>query len=146
MKALAQDWKSSVDLQHPLLSVTARLPINVSVSGCSSPCTQEAIVSWGVAEANELGICRLLKEKCAHEVPHVEAGSGLRDLKATTLQQLHLLSFPTRLCRKHCLRLVVLANVDPPARATRRYFRCRETAPLVIRALVFVGSGSRREC
>jgi 2-polyprenyl-6-methoxyphenol hydroxylase-like FAD-dependent oxidoreductase len=54
----------------------------------------EAIVSWGVAEANELGICRLLKEKCAHEVPHVEAGSGLRDLRATTLQQLPLLSFP----------------------------------------------------
>ena len=24
----------------------------------------EAVVSWGVAEANELGICRLLKEKC----------------------------------------------------------------------------------
>ena len=54
----------------------------------------EAVVSWGVAEANELGICRLLKEKCAHEVPHVEAGSGLRDLRATTLQQLPLLSFP----------------------------------------------------
>ncbi len=54
----------------------------------------EAIVSWGVAEANELGICRLLKEKCAHDVPYVEAGSGLRDLRATTLQQLPLLSFP----------------------------------------------------
>jgi menaquinone-9 beta-reductase len=54
----------------------------------------EAIVSWGVAEANELGICRVLKEKCAHEVPYVEAGSGLRDLRATTLPQLPLLSFP----------------------------------------------------
>ncbi|HXY51803.1 MAG TPA: NAD(P)/FAD-dependent oxidoreductase [Terriglobales bacterium] len=54
----------------------------------------EAVVSWGVAEANELGICRLLKEKCAHDVPYVEAGSGLRDLRATTLQQLPLLSFP----------------------------------------------------
>ena len=34
----------------------------------------EAVVPWGVAEANELGLCSLLKEKCAHEVPHVEAG------------------------------------------------------------------------
>jgi len=31
----------------------------------------EAIVSWGVAEANELGICRLLEESCAHDVPYV---------------------------------------------------------------------------
>lgn len=54
----------------------------------------EAIVSWGVAEAIELGIGSLLREKCAHEVPHVEAGSGLRDLIATTLQQQPILSFP----------------------------------------------------
>jgi choline dehydrogenase-like flavoprotein len=54
----------------------------------------EAVVSWDAAEANELGICRLLKEKCAHDVPYVETGSGLRDLRATTLQQLPLLSFP----------------------------------------------------
>jgi 2-polyprenyl-6-methoxyphenol hydroxylase-like FAD-dependent oxidoreductase len=54
----------------------------------------EAIVSWGVAEANELGICRLLQEKRAHEVPHVEAGSGLRDLRATTPQQLPILFLP----------------------------------------------------
>ena len=42
----------------------------------------EAVVSWGVAEANELGICGLLKEKCGHDVPYVEAGSGLRDLQS----------------------------------------------------------------
>ncbi|HUE42892.1 MAG TPA: NAD(P)/FAD-dependent oxidoreductase [Candidatus Sulfotelmatobacter sp.] len=54
----------------------------------------EALVSWGVAEANELGIRSPLKEKCGHGVPYVEAGSGLRDLRATTLQQLPLLSFP----------------------------------------------------
>jgi len=53
----------------------------------------EAIVSWGVAEAKELGICRLLEEKCAHAVPYVEAGTGLRDLRATTLQQEPILSF-----------------------------------------------------
>jgi 2-polyprenyl-6-methoxyphenol hydroxylase-like FAD-dependent oxidoreductase len=53
----------------------------------------EALMPWGVAEANKLGICCLLKKKCAHEVPHVEAGSGLRDLRATTLQQLPILSF-----------------------------------------------------
>jgi menaquinone-9 beta-reductase len=63
----------------------------------------EGVVSWGVAEANELGICRLLKEKCAHEVPYVEAGSGLRDLRATTLHQLHLLSFPHQVMQETLL-------------------------------------------
>ena len=67
----------------------------------------EAIVPWGVAEAHELGIYGLLKETCGHEVPLVEGGtgSGLRDLRTTTPQQLPLLSFPTTLCRKHCWRL-----------------------------------------
>ncbi len=63
----------------------------------------EAVVSWGVAEANELGVCRLLKEKCAHDVPYVEAGSGLRDLRATTLQKLPLLSFPHRVMQETLL-------------------------------------------
>jgi hypothetical protein len=49
------------------------------------------IVSRGVAEGNELGISRLLKEQCADEVPYVEVGSGLRDLGGTTLQHLPLL-------------------------------------------------------
>jgi len=63
----------------------------------------EAVVSWGVAEANELGICSLLKEKCAHEVPNVEAGTGLRDLRATTLPQLPLLSFPHQVMQETLL-------------------------------------------
>jgi 2-polyprenyl-6-methoxyphenol hydroxylase-like FAD-dependent oxidoreductase len=46
-----------------------------------------------VAEAEALGICRLLKETCAHDVPYFEGGSGLRDLRATTPQELPLLSF-----------------------------------------------------
>jgi menaquinone-9 beta-reductase len=54
----------------------------------------EAIVSWGVAEANELGISDLLKEKCGHDVPFVEAGTGPRDLRTTTVQKQPLLSFP----------------------------------------------------
>lgn len=72
----------------------------------------EAIVSWGVAEANELGICRLLKEKCAHDVPHVEAGSGLRDLKATTLQQLPLLSFPHQVMQETLLAAAENSGVE----------------------------------
>jgi hypothetical protein len=52
----------------------------------------EGVVPWGVAEGNELGICGLLKETCAHDVPYVEAGTGLRDLRTTTLQQLPLLT------------------------------------------------------
>lgn len=63
----------------------------------------EAVVSWGVAEANELGICGLLKEKCGHDVPYVEAGSGLRDLRATTLQRLPLLSFPHQVMQETLL-------------------------------------------
>ena len=72
----------------------------------------EAVVSWGVAEANELGICRLLKEKCAHEVPHVEAGSGLRDLRATTLQRLPLLSFPHQVMQETLLAAAESAGVE----------------------------------
>jgi hypothetical protein len=58
---------------------------------CKDRVRGEAIVSWGVAEANELGISRLLKEKCARDVPYVEVGSGLRDIGGTTLQHLPLL-------------------------------------------------------
>jgi len=72
----------------------------------------EAIVSWGVAEANELGICRLLKEKCAHEVPYVEAGSGLRDLRATTLQQLPVLSFPHQVMQETLLAAAENAGAE----------------------------------
>jgi len=69
-------------------------------------------VSWGVAEANELGICRLLKEKCAHDVPYVEAGSGLRDLRATTLQQLPLLSFPHQVMQETLLAAAENAGAE----------------------------------
>ncbi len=72
----------------------------------------EAVVPWGLAEANELGICRLLKEKCAHEVPHVETGSGLRDLRATTLQQLPLLSFPHQAMQETLLAAAEDAGVE----------------------------------
>jgi 2-polyprenyl-6-methoxyphenol hydroxylase-like FAD-dependent oxidoreductase len=75
----------------------------------------EAVVSWGVAEANELGICRLLKENCAHDVPYVEAGSGLRDLRATTLQQLPLLSFPHQVMQE-----ILLAAAENAGAEVRR--------------------------
>ena len=72
----------------------------------------EAVVSWGVAEANELGICSLLKEKCAHEVTCVEAGSGLRDLRATTLQKLPLLSFPHQVMQETLLAAAENAGAE----------------------------------
>jgi menaquinone-9 beta-reductase len=72
----------------------------------------EAVVSWGVAEANELGIYSLLKEKCAHEVPQIEAGSGLRDLKATTTQQLPLLSFPHQVMQETLFTAAENAGVE----------------------------------
>src|SRR5271169_5044333 len=72
----------------------------------------EAIVSWGVAEANELGICGLLKEKCAYDVPYVEAGSGLRDLRKTTLQRLPLLSFPHQVMQETLLAAAENAGAE----------------------------------
>lgn len=72
----------------------------------------EAIVPWGVGEAKELGICDLLKEKCAHEVPQFEGGSGLRDLRATTLQQLPLLSFPHQVMQETLLAAAESAGAE----------------------------------
>lgn len=72
----------------------------------------EAVVPWGVAEANELGICGLLKEKCAHDVPFVEAGSGLRDPRATTPQQLSLLSFPHQVMQETLLAAAENAGAE----------------------------------
>jgi 2-polyprenyl-6-methoxyphenol hydroxylase-like FAD-dependent oxidoreductase len=72
----------------------------------------EGVVPWGVAEANELGICCLLKEKCAHDVPYVEAGSGLRDLRATTPQQLPLLSFPHQVMQETLLAAAENAGAE----------------------------------
>jgi 2-polyprenyl-6-methoxyphenol hydroxylase-like FAD-dependent oxidoreductase len=72
----------------------------------------EALVSWGVAEANELGISRVLKEKCGHDVPYIEAGSGLRDLRATTLQQLPLLSFPHQVMQETLLAAAENAGAE----------------------------------
>jgi len=63
----------------------------------------EAIVPWGVAEAEELGICSLLKQKCAHEVPYFEGGTGSRDLRATTKQGMPLLSFPHQVIQEALL-------------------------------------------
>jgi len=72
----------------------------------------EGVVSWGVAEANELGISQTLREKCAHEVPYVEAGTGLRDLKATTLPQLPLLSFPHQVMQETLLAAAEEAGAE----------------------------------
>lgn len=72
----------------------------------------EAIVSWGVAEANELGISCLLKGKCAHEVPHLESGSGLRDLRTTTAQQVPLLSFPHQVMQETLLAAAENAGAE----------------------------------
>ncbi len=93
----------------------------------------EGIVPWGVAEAYELGIYGLLKETCAHEVPQVEGGtgSGLRDLRMTTPQQLPLLSFA-----HHVMQESLLAAAENAGAEVRRGVRveCIEcgTVPTVI--------------
>jgi 2-polyprenyl-6-methoxyphenol hydroxylase-like FAD-dependent oxidoreductase len=96
----------------------------------------EAIVSWGVAEANELGICSLLKEKCAHEVSHVEGGAGLRDLRATTVQQLPLLSFPHQVMQETLLEAAENAGTE-----VRRGVSVAHVEPGVEPAVVVVADG-----
>jgi menaquinone-9 beta-reductase len=91
----------------------------------------EAVVSWGVAEANELGICRLLKEKCAHDVPYVEAGSGLRDLRATTLQRLPLLSFPHQVMQETLLAAAENAGAEVRRGVSVEHIEC-EAEPAVV--------------
>ncbi len=72
----------------------------------------EAVVPWGVAEAEELGTYRLLRETCAHDVPYVEGGSGLRDLRATTQQQLPLLSFQHQVMQETLLEAAEGAGAE----------------------------------
>jgi 2-polyprenyl-6-methoxyphenol hydroxylase-like FAD-dependent oxidoreductase len=99
----------------------------------------EAIVSWGVAEANELGICQVLKEKCAHDVPYVEAGSGLRDLRATTLQQLPLLSFPHQVMQE-----TLLAAAENAGAEVRRGVNVEQIECGAVPTVVVNGSSHQR--
>lgn len=93
----------------------------------------EAVVPWGVAEANELGICGLLKEKCAHDVPYVEGGSGagLRDLRATTPQQLPLLSFPHQVMQETLLAAAENAGAEVRRGVTVEHVECG-AEPIVV--------------
>src|SRR5262249_38158052 len=99
----------------------------------------EAIVPWGVAEAKELGIASLLKETCAYEVPHIEAGSGLRDVKATTPQQLPLLSFQHQVMQDALLEAAESAGVE-----VRRGVSVEQVEPGVEPAVVVGGPGRER--
>jgi menaquinone-9 beta-reductase len=92
----------------------------------------EALVSWGVAEANELGICRLLQQKCAHNVPYVEAGSGLRDLSATTLQRLPLLSFPHQVMQETLLTAAENAGAEVRRGASVQQIECGSEPAVVV--------------
>jgi 2-polyprenyl-6-methoxyphenol hydroxylase-like FAD-dependent oxidoreductase len=108
----------------------------------------EGVVPWGVAEGNQLGICGLLKEVCAHDVPYVEAGTGLRDLRTTTLQQLPLLTFPHQLMQETLLaaaenagaevrRGITVDHIEPgstPAVITDGHSHERISARLVVAA------------
>jgi 2-polyprenyl-6-methoxyphenol hydroxylase-like FAD-dependent oxidoreductase len=99
----------------------------------------EAIVSWGVAEANELGISGLLRETCAHEVPHVEPGSGLRDLRATTLHQLPLLSFPHQRMQE-----TLLAAAEKAGAEVRRGVSVQHVESGIEPAVVIDGGSAER--
>src|SRR5215467_7299866 len=53
----------------------------------------EYIVTWGVAEARELGIETALLQSCGTAVPWIDMGFGPRNLLETTPQQLPGVSF-----------------------------------------------------
>ena len=53
----------------------------------------EYIVTWGVAEAKELGIEGTLLKSCASEIPYVDMGFGPRNLVETTAQRVGGVSF-----------------------------------------------------
>jgi menaquinone-9 beta-reductase len=72
----------------------------------------EALVSWGVAEAEELGIYHLLVEQCGHEVPLIDMGTGLRDLRTTTLHELPLLSFQHQVMQETLLAAAERAGAE----------------------------------
>ena len=94
----------------------------------------EAVVPWGVAEANELGICGLLKEKCAFDVPYVESGTGspLRDLRATTLQRLPLLSFPHPVMQEALLAAAESAGAEVRRGVHVEHIECGATPAVVV--------------
>ena len=91
----------------------------------------EALVSWGAAEANELGIYSLLMEKCAHEVPYIDAGTGLRDLRTTTLHQLPLLSFPHQVMQETLLAAAENSGAEVRRGITVKHIECG-TKPTVL--------------
>jgi menaquinone-9 beta-reductase len=99
----------------------------------------EAIVSWGVAEANELGISDLLKEKCSHEVPFVEAGTGLRDLRTTTVQKQPILSFPHQ-----AMQETLLAAAENAGAEVRRGVSVEQIESGAEPAVVVAGNGHER--
>jgi menaquinone-9 beta-reductase len=96
----------------------------------------EAIVSWGMAEANELGISHLLKEKCGHDVPFVEAGTGLRDLRTTMMQKLPLLSFPHQ-----AMQEALLAAAENAGAEVRRGVSVEQVECGAEPAVVVAGNG-----
>ena len=95
----------------------------------------EAVVPWGVAEANELGICCLLKEKCGHDVPYLEAGSGLRDLRTTTQQQLPLLSFPHQVMQETLLEAAESAGAEVRRGVSVEHIECGAEPAVVVDGL-----------
>ena len=99
----------------------------------------EAIVSWGVAEAKELGIFDLLKEKCGHDVPFVEAGTGLRDLRATTVQKQPLLSFPHQAMQEALLAAAEIAGAEVRRGVSVEQIECGAEP-----AVVVAGNGHER--
>lgn len=92
----------------------------------------EAVVPWGVAEANELGICGLLKVKCAHDVPYFEGGAGLRDLRATTQQRLPLLSFPHQVMQETLLAAAEDAGAEVRRGVSVEHIECGDKPTVVV--------------
>lgn len=96
----------------------------------------EGLVPWGCGEARELGILDLLKESCGQEVPLAESGAGTRDLTATTVQRLPLLSF-----QHPAMQETLLASAQRAGAEVRRGVAVERIEPGKTPAVVVTNAG-----
>lgn len=97
----------------------------------------EAMLSWGVAETQALGLYELLRNTCAHESPrfglYTEPEFGEpRDLIATTLQQLPVFTFSHPMMQEVLLQAAADAGAEVRRGASVREVRLGSMPTVVV--------------
>jgi len=96
----------------------------------------EFMAPWGVAEAQELGLDKLLRDTCGHDLPYIDLSSGLlrmerRDLRATTPQGLPVLCVYHPAMQEVLLQAAAEAGAEVRRGAVGRNVK-REGTPTVV--------------